>query len=132
MSKESHPYNRFTIGNLKTLSTTPKENGIDIRNELLKFHDKWYSANLMTLVVLGKESLDDLEKLSKSLFANVKNNNVEKPEWKEHPFATEHLQIKGYVVPVKDIRSIKICFPAPDYHEHYKSSVRIFHSQCYN
>lgn len=134
ISKKSHPYNKFSIGNTKTLSTTPKEKGIDIRQELLKFHKKWYSANIMTLVILGKESLDDLEKLAKSLFLSVENKNVDRPEWNEHPFGPEHLQIKGYVVPIKDTRSINITFPTPDFHEHYKSGVSIYiiiSSLCY-
>ncbi|KAK6638804.1 hypothetical protein RUM43_007073 [Polyplax serrata] len=121
VSKASHPYHKFGIGSLKTLSIVPKEKGINIREELLKFHHKWYSSNIMTLVILGKESLDELEKLGKSLFLSVPNHNVEQPEWKEHPYGPEHLQIKSYVVPIKDTRTIHICFPAPDFHEHYKS-----------
>lgn len=123
VSKASHPYHKFGIGSLKTLSIVPKEKGINIREELLKFHHKWYSSNIMTLVILGKESLDELEKLGKSLFLSVPNHNVEQPEWKEHPYGPEHLQIKSYVVPIKDTRTIHICFPAPDFHEHYKSGV---------
>ena len=29
----------------------PKANGVDIREQLLEFHSKYYSANLMRLVV---------------------------------------------------------------------------------
>ena len=38
----------------------PKANGVDIREQLLEFHSKYYSANLMRLVVLGREPLDAL------------------------------------------------------------------------
>lgn len=41
-------------GNKVTLETLPKEKGIDPREELLKFHKQYYSANLMGLSVLGK------------------------------------------------------------------------------
>lgn len=33
---------------------TPKEKNIDTREALLKFHKRYYSANIMTLCVLGK------------------------------------------------------------------------------
>ena len=42
------------IGNVETLKQMPQTNGIDTRGALLDFHDKWYSANIMALVVLGK------------------------------------------------------------------------------
>lgn len=42
------------LGNKLTLQTKPQELGIDVREELLKFHSRHYSANLMCLVVLGK------------------------------------------------------------------------------
>ncbi|XP_011312073.1 insulin-degrading enzyme-like [Fopius arisanus] len=49
-----HPYSKFGTGNRETLDVNPKKNGINVRNELLKFHGTWYSANIMTLCVLGK------------------------------------------------------------------------------
>jgi hypothetical protein len=41
-------------GNKQTLDIIPKENGINVREELLKFHDTWYSSNIMALAILGK------------------------------------------------------------------------------
>ena len=64
-----------------------------------------------------------MEKLSVELFSEVKNKNVESPEWKEHPFGPEYLQVKGLVVPVKDIRNLNITFPVPDMREHYETQV---------
>lgn len=122
-SKKDHPYRKFGTGNKNTLVTIPKEKGIDVREELLRFHKKWYSSNIMTLAVLGKESLDDLEKMILSLFSDVANKNVKRPEWTDHPFGPEQLQVRGYVVPVKDFRNLNISFPIPDLHEHYKSGV---------
>lgn len=131
LSKKTHPYSKFGIGNTKTLSAVPKEKNISIRDELLKFHNQWYSSNIMSLAILGKESLDDLEKLGKSLFLSVKNKDVDIPVWNQHPYGPEHLQIKCYLVPIKDTRSIDISFPTPDFHEHYKSSVSISKNQSY-
>lgn len=55
----SHPYHKFGTGNKQTLHVIPKEKGINVRDELLKFHDAWYSANIMALAVLGKGNIED-------------------------------------------------------------------------
>ena len=128
-SKDGHPFKKFTTGNHKTLEVTPKEKGIDIRGELLKFHETWYSSNIMTVAVLGKENLDDLEKMTVPLFLNVINKNVEKPVWTDHPLGPEQLHVKLFAVPMKDIRKLEMIFPTPDLDEHYKSDVRINHTQ---
>ena len=43
-----------TLGNKSTLCDIPKSQNIDVREELLKFHKQWYSANIMSLAVIGK------------------------------------------------------------------------------
>ena len=50
----NHSIYQSSTGNRETLETIPKSKGIDVRKELLKFHKQWYSANIMTLVVMGK------------------------------------------------------------------------------
>ncbi|PSN57801.1 Insulin-degrading enzyme [Blattella germanica] len=120
-AKKDHAFNKFGTGNKQTLDISPKENGINVREELLKFHDTWYSSNIMALAVLGKESLDDLEKIVVELFSDVKNKSVTAPEWTDHPFGPEQLQMKGFIVPVKDLRNLNITFPIPDLHQYYKS-----------
>lgn len=49
-----HPFSKFSTGNKQTLDVIPKQKGIDIRERLLEFHEKYYSANIMTLCILGK------------------------------------------------------------------------------
>lgn len=41
-------------GNKTTLETRPRELGIDVQKALLEFHEKYYSANIMSLTVIGK------------------------------------------------------------------------------
>lgn len=54
LSNPNHPYCHFGTGNLETLFDNPKRLGMDIREELLKFHDKYYSANIMKLCIVGR------------------------------------------------------------------------------
>ncbi|XP_052757227.1 insulin-degrading enzyme [Galleria mellonella] len=116
-----HPYHKFGTGNRETLETIPKSKGIDVRKELLKFHQEWYSSNIMTLVVLGKESLDELQATVVPLFSAVEDRSVEAPQWPEHPYPSQLRRKRAYCVPVKDLRSLSIDFPIPDTRKHYKS-----------
>lgn len=54
LSSPNHPYSQFGTGNLETLQDAPGREGIDVRDELIKFHSKYYSANIMKLVILGR------------------------------------------------------------------------------
>uniref|UniRef100_A0A8C5V742 Insulin-degrading enzyme n=1 Tax=Microcebus murinus TaxID=30608 RepID=A0A8C5V742_MICMU len=49
-----HPFSKFGTGNKYTLETRPNQEGIDVRQELLKFHSTYYSSNLMAICVLGR------------------------------------------------------------------------------
>jgi len=117
----SHPYSKFGSGNKLTLDTRPKEKGLSVRDELLKFHSSSYSANIMALAVLGRESLDDLTNLVIKLFSDAEDKNVTIPEFPDHPYSDEHLQVEFKVVPIKDIKHLNISFPIPDVNPHYDS-----------
>ncbi|XP_072247515.1 insulin-degrading enzyme isoform X2 [Leuresthes tenuis] len=118
----NHPFSKFGTGNKLTLETRPSKDGIDVRQELLKFHSTYYSANLMGLCVLGRESLDELTSMVVKLFGEVENKNVPIPEFPEHPFQEEHLRQFYKVVPIKDIRNLYVTFPIPDLQKYYKSN----------
>jgi insulysin len=75
----AHPLSRFGTGSEETLKIVPERDGIDVRQELLKFHKTYYSANLMTLAVLGRESLDELQDMVTRLFTEVPNFHVQLP-----------------------------------------------------
>lgn len=117
----SHPFSRFGTGNKLTLDTRPKEKGLSVRDELLKFHSSFYSANIMALVVLGRESLDDLTNLTIKLFSDAEDKCIAIPEFPVHPYGDKQLQVEFKVVPVKDIKHLNISFPIPDVSQHYES-----------
>lgn len=66
-----HPFSKFSTGNLETLITTPKAKGIDVHAAVREFWQRHYSANLMQLVVYGREGVDQLESLVKQAFEPV-------------------------------------------------------------
>ncbi|XP_055383724.1 insulin-degrading enzyme-like isoform X1 [Condylostylus longicornis] len=118
---ESHPYSKFGSGNESTLKTIPKQKNIDVRSELIKFHDKWYSSDIMCLSVLGKETLDELEEMVITKFSDVKEKNVEPPRWSDKPYDDSQFSTKVEIIPVKDIRALTLSFMTKDLDEYYKS-----------
>ncbi|XP_054736065.1 insulin-degrading enzyme isoform X1 [Anastrepha obliqua] len=122
LAKHDHPYCKFGSGNKVTLHDIPKSKNIDVREELLKFHKKWYSSNIMSLAVLGKESLNDLEDMVIEKFSTIENKNVDIPTFPPEPFSEDKYAQKVYIVPIKDLRSLTISFTTADLTEFYKSA----------
>lgn len=117
-----HDFSKFGTGNRETLQTVPLKEGIDVRKALLDFHEQWYSSNLMSVCLMGKESLDDLADIAIDLFAGVKNKNIAAQVWPDHPFTDSEVRVQAKVVPVKDIRHMAITFPVPDMREQYRTN----------
>lgn len=93
LSSPSYPYNTFGTGNLVSLKEEPTAKGLDVRQAFMNFHETYYSANLMKLVVLGRESLDQLEQWVVDKFSSVKNKSLKPPEFKGKPFTEKELQV---------------------------------------
>ncbi|KAI8388880.1 Metalloenzyme, LuxS/M16 peptidase-like protein [Radiomyces spectabilis] len=114
LSNPDHPYCHFGTGNLETLQDNPRHAGKNTRDELLKFHDSYYSANIMKLCILGRESLDELTQWTVEKFKNVRNKNIQPPSFPGHPLTKNELMKQIFIKPVKDVRSLEMTFPFPD------------------
>ena len=71
------------------------------------------------------ENLDKLEEMVVPLFGNIKNRDAKKLKFSYdyHPWGPEQLKYKTYIVPLEDMRSLRLYFPVPDYQDQYKTSV---------
>ncbi|KAI8375164.1 Metalloenzyme, LuxS/M16 peptidase-like protein [Blakeslea trispora] len=120
LSNPDHPWHMLEIGNLETLMDTPKKLGLDTRQELLKFHDTYYSANIMKLVVIGRESLDQLTEWIVDKFSPIVNKNIPLPSYSGLPLTENELQKQIFIKPVKKTRTLDITFPFPDQTPYYE------------
>ncbi|KAG9414885.1 hypothetical protein AC1031_008300 [Aphanomyces cochlioides] len=111
-----HPFHKFGTGNLHTLGHNPKVLGLDIRNELLAFYNRHYSANIMKLVVYGKEDLNTLEDWATSMFSPCRLLIM---SGGTHPYDVEQQGRYICVVPVKDLRTLELAFPLPSLEDKY-------------
>ena len=122
LSSNKHPYHHFSTGSLQTLRDDPRKRGLDIRNEFNDFHARNYSANRMKLVVLGRESIDELESWVADLFAGVKNKDLPKNRWDEiQPYSQKDYLTQVFAKPIMESRSLEVYFPYQDEENMYDS-----------
>lgn len=115
LSNKKHPYNGFSTGNLETLHETPTAAGLDVREVLMSFHQLHYSSNIMSLVVLGKESLDELESWTSEIFSQVPNKDLARPNYKgEVIYEKQDLLKLIQAKPVLESNKLELSFMIPD------------------
>jgi insulysin len=115
LSNPKHPYCHFSTGSLETLKTLPEARGINVRDKFIEFHEKHYSANLMKLCVLGRESLDVLEAWVSEYFSGISNKDLPLNRWPDEiPLTKEWLGVQYFAKPVMDSRELTITFPFLD------------------
>lgn len=125
LSGSGTPYSKFGTGSYETLIVSPKEKGEDVIDVLLKFHSTYYSANIMTLAVLSKETLDELEALVLKYFSEVPNNGVQKPDFGEYSFSSM-VGKQYWYKPVLQRRSLELAFPMKDTYQYYKDDPTVY------
>jgi insulysin len=113
-----HPYSQFSVGSLETLAD---RDGSAVRQELLAFYAKYYSANIMRLVVLGSESLDELQTLVTPMFSQIPNNSFRHKLIKAPAFAGDSLPMLVSVKPLATLRQLEVSFPIADYRDKYRT-----------
>ncbi|KAF9203041.1 Insulinase (Peptidase M16) [Haplosporangium sp. Z 27] len=119
LSSRDHPYWHFGTGNLLTLQKGPEAEGINSRDELIKFYHKYYSSNIMKLVILGREPLDVLAGWAVEKFSNVRNLDITPPAYPNPPLTSKEFLTSVYVKPVRDNRSLGIKFLIPESTQYY-------------
>ncbi|XP_010516363.1 PREDICTED: insulin-degrading enzyme-like 2 [Camelina sativa] len=122
LSREDHPYHKFNTGNMDTLHGRPEAKGVNTRSELMKFYEEHYSANIMHLVVYGKENLDKTQGLVEELFQDVRNTNKDIPRFPGQPCTLDHLQVLVKVVPIMQGHELSVIWPVTPSIYHYQEA----------
>ena len=102
---------RYNCGNLETLDKP------GVRNALLEFHSKHYSANQMGLVLCGNQGLDELSEIAAEHFSAIVDKQLATIDYSGHtekPF-TPGVNLSKFVeiLPIKTVHTLKIQFIFP-------------------
>ncbi|NQU66072.1 MAG: insulinase family protein, partial [SAR324 cluster bacterium] len=113
-----HPFHKFGTGNLVSLQGGSVDDG-QLREQLIQFYRNHYSANLMKLAILGKESLDELEKMARTYFSTVPDRGIKADRFTDGPVLEQPLGRSINIRPIKSIRQLKLMFPIPSQRSDY-------------
>ena len=113
----AHPFAKFSVGDLTTLDD---RDDTSVREELIAFYQSHYSANLMGLVLLGPQSLDQLEEYARTYFDHIPNSGQAKPEI-EAPLVTSRESASFIKIePIKEVRKLTLSFSMPAVEKYYR------------
>ncbi|MBD0785099.1 insulinase family protein [Vibrio sp. Y2-5] len=111
-----HPFAKFSVGNLDTLGDREEKS---IREEIIAFHAEQYSSDIMTLTLMGPQTLDEMEQWVTDKFSAIENKHRRGKSISE-PFVTpEQTGLTIRVEPLKEIRKLVMNFPMPNVDAHY-------------
>jgi insulysin len=110
-----HPLHKFATGNKETLEKVPKQKGINIRDELIAYHQKYYTAERMTLCIVGKAPPSELEAQARKYFGAVPRGTEPDPalQWwnKIEPYYEQIAASELEVVPIGQQRRLALSWP---------------------
>ncbi|MCB1744610.1 MAG: insulinase family protein [Gammaproteobacteria bacterium] len=114
----AHPASRFMVGSETSLADKP---GQPVRDALIAFYENHYSANLMTLVVVGREPLSTLEEWTRELFGAVPDHGANPRRMVVPMYRPDRLPLKLQVQPIQEERVLKLSFPIPPVEPHWRT-----------
>jgi secreted Zn-dependent insulinase-like peptidase len=112
-----HPFAKFSVGSLNTLADRP---GHPVRNDLLDFYQQNYSANVMTLVVIGREPLDQLQQMVSARFSDVPNRERTIEAISAPLYTDEQLPQLVQIQSLQQQRTLSLAWPLPDQRSDYR------------
>ncbi|KAH8584578.1 peptidase insulinase like peptidase, partial [Cryptosporidium sp. chipmunk genotype I] len=130
LSDKRSLFGRFPCGNMETLKIIPESQGINARDEAIKFYKNEYSSNRMVLVLASNHTLDELTHFANKYFSEIENknlpvNSINNPiqDGNLNPYNT--MVNKLIVVETLDYsRNLKLIFPMKNYMIQHRNKAR--------
>jgi len=113
MTREGHPYRKFSTGTLETLEGATRE-------QIMAFYEKYYSANVMKLCVMSNQPLDTLEVWVRERFSAVPDRGRQKLAYPAEVWDAKALPRQVEVKPVTEQRVLRIQFALPSTEPHWR------------
>ncbi len=120
IAEKDNIINRFSTGSHKTLGSDINK----VRNAMIEFYNKYYCANNMCLTIQSNKPINEVEKLIKECFSDIKKNP-------EHSLNHPIVPVKKYnyynreyqLQTVRDINSIVYFWELPDFNKYKDNKV---------
>lgn len=115
LSPENSPLYNFSTGTLETLNIN------NIHEKVIQFYNSSYSANNMTLVVLAKEPLDEIQQNVERIFLDIPNKNIKVEYNFDKIFEYQSSMIE--MIPIKNEDTLVMYWDVEDDIVHKKSHI---------
>lgn len=112
VANASHPYTRFQCGSYDTLLLGAQRQGVQLHEKVREHFNKFYSASVMTFVLVSPFSLEKMQEMVVPWFSNIPNSNRASTNTGS-PFHQEHLQKDVYMNPNMDTNYLILEFVIP-------------------
>lgn len=113
----AHPFAKFSVGNLHTLADRP---ATSLRDEVIAFYHQFYSADIMTLALIGPQSIEELRQRATQYFAAITNRQQAEKTIAAPFVLKEHCGLMLHVEPLKETRKLILSFPLPSTDDFYR------------
>ncbi|MCV9879196.1 pitrilysin [Brenneria izbisi] len=114
----AHPSARFSGGNLETLSDKP---GSKLHDELVKFYQRYYSANLMKGVIYSNQPLPALAKLAAETFGRIADQQASVPAITVPVTTQKQRGLMIHYVPAQPRKQLRIEFRVDNNSQAFRS-----------
>jgi len=113
--RRESPAAKFGTGTLETLLEEPKKRGEDVVDALWGHYRAHYASHMMKLVVLGRESLDELQQLVEAKFSQVPTGarDVRPVEYDADVVGPAGVGLCVRYKPVTEGHSLELQWPVP-------------------
>ena len=124
-SNPDHPFHKFSVGNRHTLSDLPQRPVVD---EIRSFWQSQYQARYMTLCIVSRHSLNELEERVSRLFSLLPDFTGRKAKSAVNSplYRQQDLGLFIGIHPVKELHKLNLTFPLPDMSELYTNKMLSF------
>ena len=124
-SNPEHPNTNFGTGNANTLSKIPRE-------ALIKWHDTYYNADNMCLVIYSKEPLETIIPITAALFEKVPDRKTLKPKIADTISSNLQKNHFIFIKPITDKKELSLCWELPSNFASDKSKTLELITYCIN
>ncbi|KAJ2601843.1 metalloprotease [Coemansia sp. RSA 1721] len=121
-----HMLFQFVVGSSESLKDSAKTLGVDLHAELLKLHDKYYSSDIMKLIIAGNHTLDQLTEWAVSKFSEAKSKGNPKKVLENTPLGKDELGQLVYVESLGDGQSMELVFALPGIKNAYRTGATAY------
>ncbi|MFZ2208062.1 MAG: insulinase family protein, partial [Porticoccaceae bacterium] len=117
-----HPLAKFSVGNRDTLAD---QDNRPVRDDLVAFYQRHYSADLMTLAVVGRQSLDELQAMIATRFGAIPRRPADLATG-EVPLLPASGPLLLEIRPDQDQRELGLLLPLPSQRGYWQEKPATF------